>query len=497
MRKLMTTPKGIPIVPLCLWITFVIGPTLNAQVVTSSRPMEQMAFESSQSALATSSIETEDLPTVDLEDAWYQAAQRENVKAAATSSDAFTEDLSNSLSSGIGVGYDNGFLIASKQDTKLNADNYSYLMRINGFAQLRDTLFESRGVGRDLNQLQLKRARIIFSGHAFNPDVQYFVQLDGRSNSGDTLRILDYSLTYDIGHRNWGLDQGTVSFKTGLYKMPFSRARYASGKQLEFADRSMASMFFDVNRSLAWGLSGRTNSWNTPVNWEVALFNGLVTGGAETGSSGNLDNNNAVSGRFFSFPTGTWEEGEFADFTNHESIATRIGAGFAFTTIDSSGPTEFNALRTVDSGQQLSTLLPGSVDQYAVSLYSVDAAMKLLGCSLTYEYYFRNVSGFRGADLPDLFDHGFWLQSGVFVIPRKLELLARWSRVQGNSGSLGVSNLSSEEIAGGTVWYFKDQHSKLTFDATYLNGAAINSSTLDISAGDRGWLFRTQLQFSF
>ena len=67
-------------------------------------------------------------------------------------------------------------------------------------------------------------------------------------------------------------------------------------ESFEFADRSVASSFFDVNRSLAWGLYGERNDWNRPWDWELAVFNGLVTGGAETGSSGALDNNFAYSG---------------------------------------------------------------------------------------------------------------------------------------------------------------------------------------------------------
>ena len=31
-----------------------------------------------------------------------------------------------------------------------------------------------------------------------------------------------------------------------------------------------------------------------PLDWEIAVFNGLVTGGAETGSSGELDDNFAL-----------------------------------------------------------------------------------------------------------------------------------------------------------------------------------------------------------
>jgi hypothetical protein len=141
--------------------------------------------------------------------------------------------------------------------------------------------------------------------------------------------------------------------------------------------------------------------------------------------------------------------------------------------------------------------LPAAIDQYDVAIYSLDASMKYRGMSLTSEWYFRNLSNFRGAPTPDLFDHGYWLQAGYFIVPRKFELLSRWSRVIGDSGTLGGATQSADEIASGAVWYFSGQHAKLTVDATHLNGAPINSPTLDISPGDQGWLFRTQLQFGF
>lgn len=397
----------------------------------------------------------------------------------------------------IGVGYDDGFVIASEEELRLDADDYSYRLKINGWGQLRDTRLVSNSSNRDVNQLQLKRARIVFSGHALSQDLAYFVQLDGRSNAADSLRILDYYFAYDLSHVFPNATHGTFGIKAGLYKMPFSLARGISGKEFEFADRSMASIYFDVNRSLAFGLYGENNSLPIPIHWEAALFNGLVTGGAETGSSGTLDNNNAFSGRVHMYPVGDWGADDLADLTNHQTLATRIGTGFAVTKIDRIGSTEFSSLRVVDSGTQLSELLPNAVDTYNVSLFSVDASLKYRGLSMTSEYYFRNISGFRGAMVPDLFDHGFWLQSGKFLIPQKFELLARWSRVTGNSGTLGAENQSSDELACGGVWYFRQQHAKLTLDATHLNGASINSSALDISSGDVGWLYRTQLQFSF
>jgi hypothetical protein len=395
------------------------------------------------------------------------------------------------------VGYDSGFVIASKQEQDLQTSGFPFRMRINGWGQLRHTILDSDGPNPDVNQFQLKRARLTFSGSAFTPEFSYFFQIDGRSSSGDDIRLLDYFLTYDFGKHIGDCDAGTVGFKTGLYKIPSTMARYLSGREFEFADRSMASMYFDVNRSLAWGLYGRAEHWSVPLNWEVAIFNGLVTGGAETGSSGTLDDNFAYSARIFSFPTGDWGKGGLADLDWHQSIATRVGAGFANSTIDRTGTTEFNRVRIVDSGQTLATILPTAVDEYDVNMYSVDFSSKFRGWSLTAEYYLRNINGFQGTVVPDLFDHGFWLQTGKFIVPGKLQLLARWSRVVGNSGTLGINDQSSEEVAGGFVWYFRDQQARFTVDVTYLDGAPIRATALDISPGDMGWLIRSQIQFAF
>lgn len=397
----------------------------------------------------------------------------------------------------IRTGYDEGFLIASEKQVDLGADDYPFRLRINGWGQLRQTRQESEGANPDLNQFELKRARLVFSGSAFTEDLSYFMQLDGRSSSGDDVRLLDYFMTYDLGHHLLGWDKEVLGFRTGKYKMPFTMARYLTGREFEFADRSMASLFFDVNRSLAWGLYGQLRRGRMPLFWEAAVFNGLVTGGAETGSSGALDNNNAYSARLLAYPLAAWGVGELADFEWHDCLATRVGAGFANSKIARDGRTEFDSVRTVDSGAQLSSLLPAAVSEYNVHLFAVDISSKWRGWSGTIEYYFRNINDFEGAAVPNLFDHGFWLQVGKFIVPRKLELLARWSRIVGDSGTLGAVDQSGDERAAGVAWYFRDQHAKLVFDATYLDGAPISSSALDISPGDKGWLFRTQIQFAF
>ncbi len=196
-------------------------------------------------------------------------------------------------------------------------------------------------------------------------------------------------------------------------------------------------------------------------------------------------------------PIGEWGRGQLADFDYHQCLAARVGAAYASSSIDRSGRTEFNTIRVVDSGETLASLLPNAVQEYSVSIYAIDASLKYRGWSFTTEYYFRQISGFQGDFIPNLFDHGHWMQLAKFVVPKKLQLLTRWSRVVGESGTLGMFDQSSDEVAGGFVWYFREQHAKLTMDATYINGAPINSSALDLTPGALGWLARTQIQFSF
>ena len=388
-------------------------------------------------------------------------------------------------------------MIASQRELDLKTGGFPYRLKINGWGQLRYAVTNLEPPSEELNQIQLVRGRLVFSGNAFSPNFTYFVQLDGRSSSGDDVRLLDYYVGYDFGNGQLGLEPGTLGFRTGKYKMPFTMSRWLSGRDFEFADRSVASIFFDANRSFGCGLYGQTKRLARPINWEVAIFNGLRTGGAETGNSGALDDNFAYSGRMYAYPIGDWGDSNLQDFDFHERLAVRVGCGFAGTTIDRIGSTEFSRLRVVDSGSTLASILPAAVNSYDVSLFAMDASIKYRGWSSTLEYYFREVYDFRGDSVRDLSDHGFWFQVGKFVVPGKVELAARWSRVVGNSGTLGSVDQSTEEIGGAFGWYLRGNHAKLVIDATYLNGSPISSSALDIAPGNEGWLGRSQIQFSF
>ena len=102
------------------------------------------------------------------------------------------------------VGYDGGIVIASRRELDFDTSGFPYRLKINGWGQLRHTMAQRDAPETDLNQFQLKRGRIIFSGSALSPNFNYYVQLDGRSTSGDDVRLLDYYLNYDLGTDQFG-----------------------------------------------------------------------------------------------------------------------------------------------------------------------------------------------------------------------------------------------------------------------------------------------------
>jgi hypothetical protein len=395
------------------------------------------------------------------------------------------------------IEYDDGLVISTYGTRRDPSDFFPFQMRVNSWLQLRSSQFDSDGPNDDQNTFSFERLRLSFAGHAFSEDLKYFFQFDGNSDRSSDTIFLDHFATYDVGQAFLGLDAQTFGFKAGKWKVPFSRSREESGRQLQFTDRATANIFFDLNRSLGVGFYGRLNPFPTPIHYETAVFNGFKTGGVSTNRDGGLDRNFGWSLRCHTDLLGTFGSDGEPDLGWHAFPAIRIGGAVAYTTDDNEGPTEFSRQRVVDSGLTLASVLPTGVDQFDVWLSTVDAHLKWAGCSLIGEYYWRGISHFVGGSVPDLFDHGFVLQSGYFVCPHKLELLVRWSRIIGDSGTLGTEEQSSEEFGTGFAWYFNGHNAKLVFDVSHLNSAPIRSARLDVLPGDTGWLFRTQLQLAF
>jgi hypothetical protein len=393
------------------------------------------------------------------------------------------------------VDYDNGLQFANHATDCASSVAFPFRLRLNSWIQVRHTLFDSDGPNEDQNTFSIERLRFEVGGHVASPDFQYFFQFDGNSNKSTEAFFLDYYGSYDLGRALLGCQANKFGVRVGKWKVPFSRSRQETARLLQFTDRSTANVFFDIDRSIGVGIYGQLDSFAAPIKFETAVFDGFRTGELSTIREVDLDRNFGWSLRTSTNLFSDIRVGE-ADLSWHRRVALQLGSGLAYTRVDDEGPSEFTRQRVVDSGATLASLLPAGVSAYDVWFYTVDSHWKYHGCSLIAEYYWRHMARFDGGSVPNLFDHGFNLQTGYFVCPKKLELIFRWSRIVGDSGTLGMLDQSSDEVAGGVAWYMNGQNAKLVFDATHLNGAPVDDA-IDLLAGDAGWVFRTQLQFGF
>lgn len=160
----------------------------------------------------------------------------------------------------VAVGYDRGFFVSQGANGGAISDS-PFLLRVNACAHLRHTYFNSSGAGGDENQFEFERARLVFRGNAWSPDFQYVLQLDGDNDQGTQVDLLDYFVTYDFGHDLFGLETKQLRLRAGQWKVPFNRSRQLSGRELSFADRALASVLFDINRSVGVGLVGETTAF--------------------------------------------------------------------------------------------------------------------------------------------------------------------------------------------------------------------------------------------
>jgi len=342
----------------------------------------------------------------------------------------------------------------------------------------------NRSVGNS-TQFNLRRARLLFTGHLFNPDFKYFLQLGMESSENaqtpGSVNLLDYYLT--------STHFPLLNAQLGQYKVYFNRSQINNTASMQFAERALVQDVFTANglnrRDI--GLTIMNDEEVYPINYYFGIFDGggpLFTdygsyeseepaegcpGGQTsgnpfpspaTGCAGNQRNINA-NARFNSISQlmytarVMWNvmgrpgygEGDLAySETPQWSVAGNIAynpqintsSNNAFVGIDLANLNWRRQLATFGNGRQLGW---GFVDY---TTWGVDSVLKYRGFSLQGEYYFKNINrhnkglpclqtvGTGGpctTFAPNQFGNstGWYVQSGYYLIPRHLELAARYA----------------------------------------------------------------------
>jgi hypothetical protein len=280
----------------------------------------------------------------------------------------------------------------------------------------------------------------------------------------------------------------------GKRKVPASRQWLLGARRTRFVDRPMVCDFFRPDRTV--GVFGIGKVGETG-HYELMAGNGYNTA--------NLPNS-ATDARFTFAATNYFDPlgdfgGQLVDFGYTCDPLVRFGHSFVFSPQagDAGGMPldEADFIRLTD-GTRLGAngaLAPGvTVSDFDIYLYGIDAAMKWRGWSMNAEVFLRWIEDIRGngaLPLTELFQHGFYVEGGRFIIPQRLDWNLRYAQVNGQFGD-------RSEYAVGVNWYPLDKPTmKISFDVTALDGSPLQNRTSDILVGDDGVLFRTQFQAEF
>jgi hypothetical protein len=370
---------------------------------------------------------------------------------------------------------------ATPFEIKFNIHNQ---FRYTGFARSVTESTDSAGRVRQIqnrNDFDINRGRFVFSGYAFDPRFKFYTNIDYNTVAQNPILLL--LSWFSVGFSE------SFNLYAGLGKVPGTWEWLESSRFTLGAERTLATTFFRPSITAGIWASGKLGD---STHYRFLVGDGFNT---FTLRASQLDANLAYSGSVWFEPRGEFGVG-FSDLECHEKLAVRFGNGFTFASNDSEpsgdpGPEQTvirlsDGTRLVDPG----ALAPGvMVNGFDISLYTVHLGVKYRGASFSSEYYLRWLNSLEATGpLPvdSLFDHGYFVQGGMFVIPKKLELFARGSQVKGDFGD-------GSEVSAGCNWYIKGQRgARCTLDVAAISDSPAQQNRTGFVAGASGTLFRVQ-----
>lgn len=318
------------------------------------------------------------------------------------------------------AGYDKGFYIQSCDG--------DFKLKINIQLQPQYQFLKMEGQD-DVNTFSIRRARLIFSGHAFVPELSYYFNFEAYGGRDSTTREADIQTGPNLrdAYFNYELTKG-FQIRMGQWKPLFSREELNSSAKLQFISHTIANETFTLARDLGLWLHGEV--MDGKLEWGVAATNEGVTR-----NTTNSNNEFLFTGRAVWNAAGKIGYTE-SDVGNSEDMQLALGLAGAYNK------------PAAAAGLNQDSIIAGTGD--FILFYR---GFSFMGAG----YYARNTT-----DSQNLF--GFLGQTGYFLIPKKLEVAGRFASVIPTSA--GVPN--GYEIGGGINYFFKGHNVKLQADYSML-----------------------------
>ncbi|MDG1074229.1 MAG: porin [Methylophilaceae bacterium] len=367
------------------------------------------------------------------------------------------------------VGYD------KKKGLNFKSDDGKFATNLQWRAQLRFTTPDT-GNPQEIadfqddskNTFEGRRLRMKIGGHAYEPWLKYYFEVDlqptrsvTKSSSDASTRVID-----------WRADVAKYDFATlrlGQWKINYNRERVDSSGKQQFVERSIVNDIFTIDRQVGAQLTGRLFK-ETPA--DMNYWAGLYTG--EGRGVANEDNNLMRMVRLQWNPFGRELKFQQTDVEFTEKPTASISLAAAQNTgrctrWSSSGCGNLDGFLSATSGKNQNNL-------YDISQWQQGSAFKYRGFSWQQEYHVKDIDNNETGVSSRL--TGGYAQAGYFLIPKRFELAARYAQVkEPNATNILIDNKRKEYTVGANLFLFDAGHnnkitadfSRLTIDDGVLN----------------------------
>lgn len=319
--------------------------------------------------------------------------------------------------------------------------------------------------------LLIRRSRLKFEGFAFEPSIQYKVELavsnrDHRSGhipeSGNTANVvLDAVVKWGFA-KNW-----SVWF--GQTKLPGNRERLISSQKLQFVDRSLVNSRFTLDRGK--GIQIHHKSGNSFV-FKQALS--ISMGEGRNITTANPSNGRELTAKMEFLPFGEFtSKGDYFGSDLKRESSPKLVIAIA-------GDYNNGAVRERGNLGSFKTDINGDYISNDLKTLLIDLMFKYNGFSFASEYASRSTkktnNGFGTGN-------GLVFQAG-YLLPSNWEFAGRLTEINGDTGST-INHVT--EYTFGLSRYVVGHNLKIQSDFSYQN----------IPSSDNKIIFRLQTEFAF
>ncbi|MCZ6799029.1 MAG: porin [Nitrospirae bacterium] len=315
---------------------------------------------------------------------------------------------------------------------------------------------------------ELRRVRMKIGGHAYQPWIKHYIEVNWQStsNSGSSpgsTSLITWRFTLD--KYQW------AQLRIGQWKVNYNRERVDSSGKQQFIERSIVNTVFTLDRQIGAMLMGHLAPGTFADSWYyVGVFTGSGTGEA------NDDDNLMWLGRFQWNFLGRDLKFSQSDVEYHENPTASIAFG-AFTNIGKCTRWSSSGCGTLGfpnaAGVAFTKDSVAANGQFRVQGMMEEFAFKWRGLSIQHEYHWKEV---KDKSIPEgAAGHktnlmGSYAQIGYFphylipIIPKPLEIAFRYAFVDPN---VSAKNDKLSAYTAAINWFFAGHRNKLTLDGTW------------------------------